>query len=120
MYIQCFTNQSSVQSKTSLTRNSNLSVLNASLGTTNNSVRGKKTLQKLHLVKGDISAKGPQAGSLAVLIVYLQALAYKSADTSLGQIFIHLKRIGPFNVCNTNISVLKRNEYKINVHLRWS
>lgn len=82
---------SAVQNVRSSVWNSNLSVLNASLGATNNSLRREKTLQKLHLVKGDISAKSPQAGSLTVLIVYLQALAHKPAELSPGQTFTHLK-----------------------------
>lgn len=61
----------------------NLSVLNASLGATTDNLRGEQTLQKLHLVKGDIGAKSPQAGSLTVLIVYLQALAHKPENITL-------------------------------------
>lgn len=51
------------------TSDTNLSVLNASLGATSDSLRGEKTLQKLHLVKGDVSTESPQAGSLTVLVV---------------------------------------------------
>lgn len=85
--MRCLTNQSSVQRKMCLAQawNSNLSVLNASLGATIDSLRGEQTLQKLHLVKGDVSAKSPQAGSLTVLIVYLQALAHKPENISPGQ-----------------------------------
>jgi len=50
------------------------------LGATNEDFRGEQTLHKLHLVKGDISAKSPQAGSLAVLILYLQILPNKPAN----------------------------------------
>lgn len=64
---------------------SNLSVLNASLGATTDSLRGEQTLQKLHLVQGDVSTESPQAGSLRVLIADLQALAQKPANISPDQ-----------------------------------
>lgn len=70
--------------------NTNLSVLNASLGATNDSLRGEQTLQQLHLVKGDVSTESPQAGSLTVLIVYLQTLAHKPADINPGQTDIYI------------------------------
>lgn len=49
----------------------NLGVLDASLGATGDGLGGEKTLQKLHLVEGDVGTESPQAGSLTVLIVDL-------------------------------------------------
>lgn len=72
------------------TYNSDLCILNSSLGATNDSLGGEQTLQELHLVQGHVSAESPQAGSLTVLVVYFQALAHKPAYTSSLKIF-HLQ-----------------------------
>ena len=60
--------------------NPNLGVLNPSLGTIDGGFRGKQAFENLHLAQGNISAKGPQAGALTVLVTYLQTLAHKPEE----------------------------------------
>lgn len=51
--------------------------MDSSLRSPSNGFRGKQTLNKLRMLKIDVCAKSPQAGSLAVLILYIQTLTNK-------------------------------------------
>jgi hypothetical protein len=61
-------------------------VLQSHLGVLSLSVRahaplgGEETLQQLHLVQRHVGGEGAQAGTLTVLIVDLQPLAYKPTE----------------------------------------
>lgn len=67
------------------------------------SFRREQALNKLHTVKGNFGAKGPQAGSLTMLIVYLQTLANKPANTSTNTMDIYL------HILNHKLSQQKAN-----------
>lgn len=49
---------------------SNLCIMDSSLWAPSDGIRGKQTLNKLHMLKIDVCAESPQAGPLAVLILY--------------------------------------------------